>query len=84
MASMNVSVPDAMREWVQSRIENGEYTSASDYVRDLIRRDQDAHALQAKVADIRRTIEEGRAIGRNVPVDEVFSRIEEQLRGMAS
>ncbi len=84
MASMNVSVPDAMRDWVQGRIESGEYTSASDYVRDLIRRDQDAHALQAKVADIRRTIEEGRAIARNGPVDEVFSRIEAQLRGMAS
>jgi antitoxin ParD1/3/4 len=41
---MNVSVPAAMRDWVQGRIESGEYTSASDCVRDLIRRDQDAHA----------------------------------------
>jgi len=84
MASMNVSVPDAMRDWVQGRIESGEYTSASDYVRDLIRRDQDAHARQVKVAGILRTIEEGRANGVNTPVDDVFSRIEEQLQGMAS
>jgi antitoxin ParD1/3/4 len=40
MASMNVSVPDPMRDWVQQRIESGQYASASDYVRDLIRRDQ--------------------------------------------
>lgn len=40
MASMNVSVPDRMRDWVQSRIESGKYASVSDYVRDLIRRDQ--------------------------------------------
>ena len=40
MASMNVSVPDAMRDWVQQRIESGQYASVSDYVRDLIRRDQ--------------------------------------------
>lgn len=40
MATMNVSVPDPMREWVESRIESGKYASASDYVRDLIRRDQ--------------------------------------------
>ena len=40
MASMNVSVPDPMREWVQQRIESGQYASVSDYVRDLIRRDQ--------------------------------------------
>jgi Arc/MetJ-type ribon-helix-helix transcriptional regulator len=29
-----------MRDWVQSRIESGEYASVSDYVRDLIRKDQ--------------------------------------------
>jgi antitoxin ParD1/3/4 len=83
MASMNVSVPDAMRDWVQRRIESGEYTSASDYVRDLIRRDQDALARQLKVDDIRQTIEESRASGRTVPAEEVFNRIEEKLRGMA-
>jgi antitoxin ParD1/3/4 len=40
MASMNVSLPDPMRDWVQSRIESGQYASVSDYVRDLIRKDQ--------------------------------------------
>jgi antitoxin ParD1/3/4 len=33
VASMNISVPDSMQEWVQSRIESGEYASVSDYVR---------------------------------------------------
>lgn len=41
MGSMNISVPDRLREWVQSRIESGQYASVSDYVRDLIRRDQE-------------------------------------------
>ena len=41
MATMNVSVPDPMRDWVQQRIESGQYASVSDYVRDLIRRDQE-------------------------------------------
>jgi antitoxin ParD1/3/4 len=40
MASMNVSVPDPMRDWVERRIATGQYASVSDYVRDLIRRDQ--------------------------------------------
>jgi antitoxin ParD1/3/4 len=39
-ASMNVSVPDPMRDWVQRRIDSGQYASVSDYVRDPIRRDQ--------------------------------------------
>lgn len=51
MAAMNISVPDPMRDWVQSRIESGRYTSVSDYVRDLIRRDQaQADARDALVA----------------------------------
>lgn len=41
MATMNVSIPDPMKEWVESQVETGLYSNASDYVRDLIRRDQD-------------------------------------------
>ncbi len=40
MVSINVSVPDPMLDWVSRRIESGQYASMSDYVRDLIRRDQ--------------------------------------------
>ncbi len=40
MATMNVSLPDPMRAWVETQIESGEYANASDYVRDLIRQDQ--------------------------------------------
>jgi antitoxin ParD1/3/4 len=44
-----------MRDWVEQRIESGQYASVSDYVRDLIRRDQsqaDArHALAAALIE---------------------------------
>jgi antitoxin ParD1/3/4 len=42
MATMNISLPDPMRDYVQNRIDSGRYASVSDYVRDLIRRDQSA------------------------------------------
>lgn len=80
MASMNVSVPEALRIWVQSRIESGEYASVSDYVRDLIRRDQQARERQLSVADIRRSIEDGRRQGGVAPAEEVFQRLEAKLR----
>jgi antitoxin ParD1/3/4 len=83
MASMNISVPDSMREWVQRRIESGEYASASDYVRDLILRDQIAQARKLSVEDIRQTIEEGRAAGETFPAEEVFARLEDRLRHLA-
>mgnify|MGYP005808117939 CR=1 FL=1 len=41
MATMNVSLPDAMKDWVEGRAGTGRYSNASDYVRDLIRRDQE-------------------------------------------
>jgi len=46
MATMNISLPEPMRDWVQSQIEDGMYSSSSDYVRDLIRRDQDNRRQQ--------------------------------------
>ena len=42
MATMNISLPDPMKLWVESQIKTGHYSNASDYVRDLIRRDQDS------------------------------------------
>ena len=41
MATMNVSLPDDMKTWVETRTDDGRYANASDYVRDLIRRDRD-------------------------------------------
>ncbi|MEO8327493.1 MAG: type II toxin-antitoxin system ParD family antitoxin [Nitrospirota bacterium] len=53
MAKMNVSVPDPMKDWVQGQIETGKYSNASDYVRNLIRRDQE------KIEVLRKTLLEG-------------------------
>ena len=43
-----------MKDWVQSQIDDGKYASLSDYVRDLIRKDQQQRdklaALQAAIA----------------------------------
>ena len=55
MASMKISLPDPMRDWVQTQIDEGKYASNSDYVRDLIRRDQASHdkliALQQAITE---------------------------------
>ena len=55
MASMNISLPDSMRDWVESRIDTGLYSNNSDYVRDLIRKDQlreeKVNAMQKAITD---------------------------------
>ena len=52
MATMNVSLPDPMREWVDSQVRGGVYANASDYIRDLIRHDQQRRqVLEAAIAE---------------------------------
>jgi len=41
MATMNVSLPAPMKKWVEGQTCDGRYSNASDYIRDLIRRDQE-------------------------------------------
>ena len=41
MATMNVSLPEPMKAWVERQTEGGRYGNTSDYVRDLIRKDRE-------------------------------------------
>ena len=66
MATMRVSLPDPMKEWVESQTRTGRYSNASDYVRDLIRRDQDR---QAAIAELQKLVDEGMASGAPGPFD---------------
>ncbi len=59
MATMNVSLPDPMREWVDAQVRGGQYANASDYIRDLIRHDQ------RRQQELRAAIEEGLSSGRS-------------------
>ncbi|MER9438639.1 type II toxin-antitoxin system ParD family antitoxin [Mesorhizobium sp. M0618] len=56
MATMNVSLPDPMKDWVEAQTETGRYANASDYVRDLIRRDQERND---KIAAMQRFVDDG-------------------------
>ncbi|MCU0830594.1 MAG: type II toxin-antitoxin system ParD family antitoxin [Rhizobiaceae bacterium] len=73
MATMNVSLPDQMKEWVEAQAESGRYANASDYVRDLIRRDQ---VKAEKIAHWEKLIAEARASGVSTRTpDELFRDI---------
>jgi antitoxin ParD1/3/4 len=62
MATMNVSLPDAMKAWVERQAEGERYGNASDYIRDLIRKDQERkEALALLQATVVEGIESGAA-----------------------
>jgi len=56
MATMNVSLPGPMKAWVEDQAKGGKYGNASDYVRDLIRKDQER---QSKLLGFQKFIHEG-------------------------
>lgn len=56
MATMNISLPGPMKEWVEAQSKTGRYSNASDYVRDLIRKDQERGE---KIAAMQRLVDEG-------------------------
>jgi len=61
MAQLNVSIPPALRSWIDHRVAEGRYSSPSDFVRDLLRRDQEAAANETEW--LRGLIAEGLASG---------------------
>ena len=60
MATMNISLPDRMKSWVEAQATTGRYSNASDYVRDLIRRDQER---KEKIEHMQQLVDEARASG---------------------
>ncbi len=69
MATMNISLPDRMKQWVEGQTQGGRYSNASDYVRDLIRRDQER---SDKIAQMQLLVDEARASGvSDLTMDEI-------------
>lgn len=46
MQTMNISLPDQLKEFVEGQISAGRYSSVSEYVRDLIRDDEKRKAQE--------------------------------------
>lgn len=80
MATMNVSLPDQMKGWVEQQTKGGRYSNASDYVRDLIRRDQDR---ATKIAAMQRLVDEGLESGppEDFDFDAFLTRMREDHAG---
>ena len=81
MATMNVSLPDPMKDWVEAQASTGRYSNASDYVRDLIRRDQER---AGKLAELQKLITEGIESGVSArSMDDLLKTARERAAGGA-
>jgi antitoxin ParD1/3/4 len=81
MATMTVSLPDPMKDWIEAQIRQGEYASASDYVRDLVRRDRARREQELTLEELRRKLAASRESGvSDRTVDDIFAEAREIAR----
>jgi antitoxin ParD1/3/4 len=77
MSTMNISLPDSMKSFVDEQVSQRGYGTSSEYLRDLIRRDQDRQHLRGLLL-----------AGASAPVvqeatPEYFSALRQQVRAKA-
>ena len=61
-----ITVTDQQDHWIKAQIEAGHYTNDSEYIRDLIRREQERNA---ELETIRAALREGESSGKPRPFD---------------
>ena len=67
--SMNISLPIPLKTWVEQQVADGGYSTASEYVREVLRRQQAVEQARAQVdARLTKAIESG----PSKPVDGQF------------
>jgi antitoxin ParD1/3/4 len=65
MATMNVSLPDSLKEFVEAQVNERGFGTSSEFVRELIRREQARARLRELVVD-------GMGSGEGSEVDSVY------------
>ena len=76
--TMSFALPENMREYIDARVSDGNYGNTSEYLRELIRRDQHEQAAQR----LRDLIADGLASGGGRDVtDEIIADLRERALG---
>ena len=79
MSTMNISLPDALKTFVDEQVSSRGYSTSSEYVRELIRKDQDRSRL-------RDVLFEGAESAPSQPADKAYfatlrERVQRRARG---
>ncbi len=79
MAQMNISIPEPMKAWCEGQVAAGRYSTTSDYVRDLIRGDQDR---REGIAAFQKVIDDAIASGVSpLSIEEIFAEARRHYAG---
>lgn len=73
-----ITFTEKQDKWIKSRITTGEYTNDSEYIRDLVRRDQQKNA---KFSALKAAITEGMESGvSDKSVPDIMKDVEDRMR----
>ncbi len=73
-----ITLTDKQDQWIKAQIAAGEYTNDSEYIRDLVRRDQEENA---KFMALKQAIQEGLRSGvSDKSVTDIMEEVESRLR----
>lgn len=61
MATMNISLPDPLKEYVEHRVEEDGYSTASAFIQQLVREDQKRRAEEKLEAKLLEALDSGEA-----------------------
>ena len=74
-----ITVTEQQDQWIKAQIKAGEFTNDSEYIRDLIRRDQEQNW---KIRALKAAIQEGLNSGvSNRTVEDIWREAEERFQG---
>jgi antitoxin ParD1/3/4 len=85
MATMTLSLPDPMKEWIEAETSKGDYASTSDFMRDLVRRERERRERSMTLGELRELIAEARTSGpSNQSFEEIIAEGERLARSRRS
>lgn len=80
MATMNISLPDSLREYVESQVCGGGYSTASEYFRELVREDQKRRSRERLEALLLEGLNSGKAeITSSAFWDEIRAEVRDRI-----
>jgi len=63
MTNLNLRVRSDIREWIESRVEKGEFSTAGDYLSELVERDRESRSDEERLEDLRRIVADAEKSG---------------------
>lgn len=83
MSRLTISMPEQMSEWVDAQVTSGRYGNVSEYLRDLVRRDQEQRERAVKqLRDLLDRAESSGISERSLPEVLEAARQEARQRGL--